>query len=76
MLAWLMKNLAQEVPEALSVCEFDCPNHECTITDWACCDRRQQALRQESGISPFPVPIVSAEPKVFSLSSPLKFFPG
>jgi hypothetical protein len=76
MLAWLMKNFVQEVPEQISVCEFDCPNHECTINDWVSCERRQQALMQESGISRFPAPVVYVEPAVFSPSTLLKSFPG
>jgi hypothetical protein len=76
MLTWLIKNFVQEVPEQLSVCEFDCPNHECTISDWVSCERREQALLQESGVSTFPVPVTYAGPKVFSPASPLKSFSG
>jgi hypothetical protein len=76
MLAWLMKNFVQEVPERLSVCEFDCPNRECTINDWVSCERRQQARLQGSGVTPFPLPVMVVEPKVFSPSRLLKSFPG
>lgn len=66
MLAWLMKNFVQEVPEQLTICELDCPNHECTINDWARCERRQQARLQESGVGRFPVSVMSVvEPRVF-----------
>ena len=76
MLAWLMKNLVEEVPEQLSVCEFDCPNHECTINDWASCERREQALLQERMAIRLLAPAAYMDPRVFSPSSLPKTFPG
>jgi hypothetical protein len=76
MIAWLLKNLVQEVPEQLSVCEFDCPNNECTISDWVGCELRQQALLQENSIPLQQIPMVPRESAVFSPSSLLKIVPG
>jgi hypothetical protein len=38
----LLQRFIQEIPEDLSVCEFDCPLKECTDRDWAKCELRQQ----------------------------------
>ncbi len=37
---WLKDQIAQDVPEANSVCEFDCREPECTEQEWAACERR------------------------------------
>lgn len=71
MIDWFLKHLVQEVPDQLSVCEFDCPNNACTISDWLACELRQQALLQERTASPVPTPVVYAEAAVFSPASPL-----
>jgi len=42
MIDWLLKNIVQEVPVELSVCEFDCPYSECTDRNWAKCTMRPQ----------------------------------
>jgi hypothetical protein len=76
MIAWLLKNLVQEVPDRLAICEFDCPNKACTIRDWVGCELRQQALLQEHGVCQRPAPMVSMEAPVFSPSSLLKTIPG
>ena len=39
----LFKILVAEVPEELSVCEFECPKANCTGRDWAACTLRNQA---------------------------------
>lgn len=39
----LLKNLIQEVPEELSVCEFECRKSACTARDCAECTMYQQA---------------------------------
>lgn len=72
MIGWFLKNFVQEVPEQLSICEFDCPNNECTISDWVACELRQQALLQERMIPRAAVPMVHREPPVFSPASLLK----
>ena len=47
----LLKNLIQDVPEELSVCEFECRKSICTTSDCADCERYQQALKGIHGIS-------------------------
>ena len=42
MIDWLRQRFIQEIPEELSVCEFDCPLSKCTGRDWAKCELRQQ----------------------------------
>jgi hypothetical protein len=77
MIGWLLNQIVQEVPEQLSVCEFDCPNNECTISDWVGCELRQQALLQGRGLTrQTVVPMVHMEAPVFSPSSLLKAIPG
>ena len=55
MIDWLLKNLVQEVPIELSVCEFDCPYIECTNRNWAKCnmryDLKQLRINSESRTS-------------------------
>ena len=34
----------QEIPEALTACEFDCPVTSCTSSMWAECSLRSNAL--------------------------------
>jgi len=43
----LREMLVQQVPEALSVCEFDCPVTRCTTRTWATCTLREG---QQSGV--------------------------
>jgi len=38
----LLQRFIQEIPEELSVCEFDCPLKKCTERDWAKCELRLQ----------------------------------
>jgi hypothetical protein len=42
----LLNDLAQDVPEAIAVCEFDCRKEQCTGNEWAKCERR---LKEASG---------------------------
>jgi len=37
---WLMKEFVQDVPESISLCEFDCRKQQCTLAEWASCERR------------------------------------
>jgi hypothetical protein len=47
----VLDNLIQEVPEALSVCEFDCPYNECTVRDWVECELRHEASLPGTAVS-------------------------
>lgn len=37
---WLKDQIAQDAPEAVAVCEFDCRKQQCTEEEWATCERR------------------------------------
>ena len=37
---WLKDQIAQDVPEANGLCEYDCRKQQCTEEEWATCERR------------------------------------
>jgi len=37
---WLKDQIAQDVPEADGLCEYDCDKLQCTEKEWATCERR------------------------------------
>jgi hypothetical protein len=37
---WLKDQIAQDVPEADGLCEYDCRRQQCTEEEWATCERR------------------------------------
>jgi hypothetical protein len=39
--------IVQDVPEDVSLCEFDCRNGQCTSSEWAICERRLQKASGE-----------------------------
>lgn len=43
---WLKDQIAQDVPEANGLCEYDCPKWQCTEEEWAICERR---IHNEAG---------------------------
>ena len=53
MIRRLLQNLIQEVPEELSVCEFDCPKTRCTLKDWAECELRNQATLSGNSVTQY-----------------------
>ena len=65
MIGRLLNNLIQEVPEELSVCEFDCPYTECTVKDWVECELRHHPMLRASQIAPYPTHTVSKEAPAF-----------
>ena len=40
---FLMDQLIQDVPESIPVCEFDCPETDCSAERWTSCERRKNA---------------------------------
>lgn len=46
LLSWLV----QEIPEELSVCEFECCKTECTMSDWAVCRLRRRSVMRDGGV--------------------------
>jgi hypothetical protein len=43
---WLSKSIP-EVPEEISVCEFDCRETECMMENWETCPRRLEGISQK-----------------------------
>lgn len=44
---WMHDQVAQEVPDAVAACEFDCRKHDCEEEELATCDRRIQRAAGE-----------------------------
>lgn len=43
---WLSDHLIQNVPEEISVCEYECQEAECNIAKWAMCQKRLASPEQ------------------------------
>jgi hypothetical protein len=39
-LHWMGKQIVDEVPPEIAVCEFDCDKTQCTLKEWKSCPRR------------------------------------
>jgi hypothetical protein len=37
---WAKNQLVTDVPEDVALCEFDCTRGQCTLDEWATCERR------------------------------------
>lgn len=46
----MKKQIVEEVPEEIALCEFNCRKNQCTQAEWATCPRRLEfeALRRRS----------------------------
>jgi len=44
---WVTNQVIQEVPGDIALCEFDCRKQQCTIKEWATCERRISAASGE-----------------------------
>lgn len=44
---WVTNQVIQEVPGDIALCEFDCRKQQCTIKEWAMCERRISAASGE-----------------------------
>ncbi len=55
---WLKDQIAQDVPEADALCEYDCRKQQCVTGEWAACERRIQKAAGE--LWPEPKRAVSA----------------
>ena len=53
---WLKDQIAQDVPEAEGLCEFDCRKQQCTEEEWASCERRIQKAAGELWPESSPAP--------------------
>ena len=39
---WFADHIVQNVPEEMSVCEYECGEPDCHIAKWALCEKRVQ----------------------------------
>jgi len=53
---WLKDQIAQEVPEADALCEYDCRKQQCTEEQWTTCERRIHKAAGELWPEPSPPP--------------------
>ena len=37
---WVLNQIAQDVPDDIGTCEFDCSRGQCSQGEWAMCTRR------------------------------------
>ena len=59
---WLKGQIAQDVPEADGLCEYDCRKQQCTAEEWATCERRIQKATGELWPESSPATHVEATP--------------
>src|ERR1700689_5571427 len=63
---YVKRQIVDDVPEAIAICQFDCPRAECTQDAWHACERR---IRKSAGELIFASPLVKPAPyRVFSPS--------
>ena len=43
---FVKRNIVDDVPEQIAICEFDCRKGQCRMGEWDACDRR---IRNASG---------------------------
>jgi hypothetical protein len=53
---WFVDGIVQDVPENVSLCEFDCRKQHCTFNEWAICERRRRKASGELMPQRHPVP--------------------
>jgi hypothetical protein len=53
---WLKGQIAQDVPDADGLCEYDCRKQQCTEEEWATCERRINKAAGELWPEPSPAP--------------------
>ena len=58
----LLKNITQDVPEEISVCEFECRKSTCTARDLTECELHQQASKGIHSINRYNAYMISQKP--------------
>jgi len=53
---WLRDQIAQDVPDADGLCEYDCRKPQCTEEEWATCERRVNKAAGELWPESVPMP--------------------
>ena len=61
---WLKDQIAQDVPEADGLCEYDCRKQQCTEEEWATCERRIHKAAGELWPESSPAPRSETNPSV------------
>lgn len=59
---WLKGQIAQDVPESDGLCEYDCRTQQCTLEEWATCERRIHRAAGELWPDSSPAPRGEATP--------------
>jgi len=67
---WLKDQIAQKVPEAVALCEYDCRKQQCTGEEWATCERRTHQAAGELWPESSPTPSGEANPGANPLRIP------
>ena len=67
MIAQLLQKLIKEVPEELSVCEFDCPQTKCTVRDRTECALYRQSMLRGCGVTQYNTRIEQTEVPAFEV---------
>jgi len=63
---WLKDQVAQDVPEADGLCEYDCRKPHCDEEEWANCERRINKAAGELWPEPSPAPRGETNPTAHS----------
>jgi len=61
---WLKDQIAQDVPEADGLCEYDCRKQQCREEEWATCERRIHKAAGELWPESIPAPRGETNPSV------------
>jgi hypothetical protein len=56
---YMKRQIVDDVPEAIALCQFDCPKAQCTQDAWRSCERR---IRKSAGELIFASPPVKPAP--------------
>ena len=59
--AWLCRQVVEDVPADIALCEFDCPKSQCSDGAWETCERRLHNAAGE--LSPPKEPAVDQTPE-------------
>ncbi len=67
---WLKDQIAQDVPDADGLCEYDCRKEQCAEEEWATCERRIHKAAGElwPESSPAPRPVAQSDPSPMFVS--------
>lgn len=58
---WLRRQVVEDVPAEIALCEFDCPKSQCNDGEWQTCERRLRSAVGE--LLPPPDPVSDQTPE-------------